>query len=276
MVFVNISNNLPNFKDKIFVIEKMTKICYTDFMHGVLLQLGLSDKQIVLYEMLLKTPHQTAQKLADATGIKRTNVYRLLDELEREELIVADDRKVKTFATSEPQALQKLLQRKQSVLKQTAGSLSAILPVLRSQYSLSIDRPGVVYMVGEDGLERLLLDMLHSKTEVLLVAGDEPQDETMLKRFRELIMQRKENGVPTRALFHDGDHRERITKKFAERGFVTRFLKTPPFDSEVVLYEDNVVFSVYDPTLITTIITNKDFARTMRTLFEQLWNASSI
>lgn len=244
-------------------------------MHDVLLQLGLSDKQILLYEMLLKTPHQTAQKLANATGIKRTNVYRLLDELERQELIISGNDKVKTFATSEPQALQKLLQRKQSELKQTAGSLSAILPALRSQYSLSLDRPGVVYMVGEDGLEQLLLDMIHAKTEVLLVAGDEPQDETTLKRFRELIMQRKENGVLTRALFHDGDHRARIRQKFTDRGFTTRFLPTPPFDSEVVLYEDNVVFSVYDPTLITTIITNKQFASTMRSLFETLWTHAS-
>lgn len=243
-------------------------------MESVLLQLGLSDKEVSLYLLLLKKPHQSAQELANQTDIKRTNVYRLLDNLQSQGLITSDKSPVKKFTTTEPQALQKVLQEKQSQLKQTANSLSVVMPALRSQYALSLDKPGVVHMTGEDGLERLLLDMVNSKTEVLLVAGDEPTDERTRERFRELIMKRKENHVHTRAIFHNGSHRTRIQQKFTERGFDVRFLGTLPFSSEIILYEDNVVFSVYDPSLINTVITNQQFAATMRTLFEELWQTA--
>lgn len=240
-------------------------------MEKVLREIGLQDNEATLYLLLVRNPLQTAQQLAKQSDIKRTNIYRILDSLLEHELIIKDDSPVSRFSAAEPQSLQKLLQRKQNNLKQTASSLSAVMPQLRSQYSLSLNRPGVVYMTGDDGLERLLLDMVNSQTEVLLVAGDEPRDANTRSRFQELIMQRKQNNVHTRALFHGGDHQTRITQKFSERGFDVRFIGTTPFDSEVVVYEDNTVFSVYDPSLIVTVITNRDFANTMRTLFEQLW-----
>jgi sugar-specific transcriptional regulator TrmB len=270
-IFVNSINIIYIITDVKFVILKMTKICYIVCMEEILHQIGLSDKESTLYLLLLAEPHQTAQELGFRASITRTNVYRLLEKLQAQQLIAASNDAVKHFSVTEPQNLQKLLQQKQQEIKQASSSLSAVMPQFRAQYSLSLDKPGVVYLPGEDGLERLLQDMAHSKTEVLLIAGDEPKNKEVLRRFRELIMIRKENGIHTRALFHDGSHRDRITDKFAARGFSVRFAGTTPFDSEVIVYEDNVVFSVYNPSLITTIITNKAFASTMRTVFEQLW-----
>lgn len=244
-------------------------------MKTILRDIGLGDKEADIYIRLLNSPHQTAQQLADATGIKRTNVYRLLDSLQALNLVTATETGVKRFSVTEPQSLQQLLQTKQASLKQATSSLMATMPTIRAQYSLSLDRPGVVHMIGEDGLERLLLDMINSKTEVLLVAGEEPLDEAVLQKFRELIMQRKANGVATRALFHDGTHHDRIVNKFHDRGFDVRFLDSPEFPSEVIVYEDNVVFSVYDPAIITTIITNAQFAGTMRLMFDALWRTAT-
>lgn len=240
-------------------------------MEEILLQLGLSDKEATLYMLLLKTPYQTAQHLANQTGIQRTNVYRLLDNLLSQGIITNDDSAVKRFAAAEPQTLQKLLQGKQNELKQTANSLSALMPAFRSQYSLSLDKPGVFHMAGPEGFERLLQDMVRSKTEVLLVASDDiPNDEDTLGRFRDLLTERKRNGIVTRALFH-GKPNETIRQAFADRGLDVRFIGDTPFKSEIALYEDNVAFTVYDPAIIVTVLTNTHIAATMRTIFEQLW-----
>jgi len=244
-------------------------------MEEILLQLGLTDKEVTLYLLLLQSPNQTAQQLADQTDIQRTNVYRLLDNLLAQGLIAADNSSVKQFAAAEPQSLQKLLQSKQTELKQTASSLSALMPSFRSQYSLSLDKPGVFHMAGSDGFERLLEDMVRSKTEVLLVASDDvPSDEETLKRFRDLLIERKNNGVVTRALFHNGDNNKQIRTVFSERGIEVRFIGNTPFKGEVALYEDNAAFTVYDPSLIVTVLTNKHIAGTMRALFEQLWTVA--
>lgn len=125
-------------------------------------------------------------------------------------------------------------------------------------------------MAGFEGFERLLLDAVKSKTEILLMASDDVPTDNM-ERFRELLHERKNNGVKTRALFHKAHYSDRIRTEFTERGFDVRFLGDTPFKGEIGLYEDNTTFTVYDPSLMTTVITNKHITDTMRTLFENLW-----
>lgn len=251
----------------------MTKICYTTIMEEILLQLGLTDKEAAVYLQLLHSPRQTAQQIAEQTEITRTNTYRIIDNLLDQKLILRDDSPVSKFSTADPQMLQQLLADKQLTLKQTAKSLSAAMPSFRSQYSLSTNKPGVVHMAGFEGFERLLTDMVSSKTEVLLVASDEfPLDESELQRFRNLLIERRDNGVLTRALFHNASYKDRIRTEFSERGIDVRFIGNSPFRGEVIIYEDNVAFTVYNPTLVTTVITNSAIASTMRQLFEHSWN----
>lgn len=246
-------------------------------MEDILYEIGLNDKETAIYLSLLKNPWQTAQQLSTKTDIKRTNAYRILDDLLEKELVKHDKSPVRKFCATEPQALQRLLQQSQQNLKKTSQALSQVMPSFRSQYALSLNKPGVVHSAGTDGLEQLLIDMATSQTEVLLVAGDDyPTDETVLARFQDLIMQRKKCGVATRALFHDGPDSDFFRDKFQERGFDVRFLGNIPFKSEIALYENNVAFTVYDPSIITTIVTNQHIAETMRTLFEELWGVARV
>lgn len=240
-------------------------------MEEVLRQLGLTDNELSVYMLLLKKPNQTAQQLATASNIQRTNLYRILDILVEQELIaINSESSVRRFYVTEPQNLQKLLQLKQTQLKQTSSLLSTTMPSFRSQYSLSLDKPGVFYMAGFEGFERLLLDEVKAKTEILLMASNDVPKENMA-RFKELLLERKRNGVKTRAIFHEANFNNKIRAEFNERGFDVRFLGNTPFKGEIGLYEDNTTFTVYDPSLMTTVITNKHITDTMRTLFEHLW-----
>jgi hypothetical protein len=124
-------------------------------------------------------------------------------------------------------------------------------------------------MPGEQGLLRLLDDMVRSSTEVLLVASDKA-DVEKIGGFKDKLLQRKANSVHTRALAEDHD-RERRRDMYAERGMELRFLGELPYNGEVVIYENNVVFTVYEPSIITTVVTNEHIAQTMRTMFEGLW-----
>lgn len=254
----------------------MTILRYTEIMEHTLHQIGLSEKEAALYLLLLKTPHLTAQQLAESTGIQRTNVYRLLDVLSDQGLIASDNSPVKRFVATEPRALQQLLQKKQDELKQASQSLSRAMPAFRSQYALSLDKPGVVHRAGREGFEQLLDDLATSQTEVLLVASDDyPTDEALFARFETGIMQRKMSGIKTRALFHHCSYEAMIRERFASRGFEVRFVGTTPFRGEVVLYEHNTAFTVYEPWVITTIVTSQHITDTMRTLFEEVWKQAA-
>jgi sugar-specific transcriptional regulator TrmB len=239
-------------------------------MEEVLEKAGLTPKEAHIYRLLLERGKATAAQLADISGEKRTNVYALLDSLVVQELVSIDDSQaVRQFMLNDPMNLQKLIQAQQTILGQATIGLQNVMPQLRSQYSLVNAKPGVVHMPGEQGLLRLLDDMVRSSSEVLLVASD-MADVEKIGGFKDKLLQRKANGVHTRAIAHDHD-RERRRDMYAERGMELRFLGELPYNGEVVIYENNVVFTVYEPSIITTVVTNEHIAQTMRTMFEGLW-----
>jgi sugar-specific transcriptional regulator TrmB len=239
-------------------------------MEEIWTEIGLGPKEVLVYQLLLQQGSQTATQLAEVAAEGRTNMYALLDGLTEKGLVVADrSKRVALFKPTDPMNLQRLVQARQVSFQQVANGLQTLMPGLRSQYSLSSDKPGVVHMAGAEGLLRLLDDMVRSRTEVLLVASDKADVEG-IEGFKERLLRRKENGIRTRALAHDHD-RDRRRTMYAERGMELRFLGELPFTGEVVVYEDNVAFTVYEPQLITTVVTNPFIAETMRTLFENLW-----
>ena len=242
-------------------------------MEETLIKLGLTLKEAKIYLKLLEQPHQTAADVAVAAREKRTNVYMLLDNLVEKGLAEASDKTaVREYSAADPSSLNKLLQAQQERQQQAQAALSAALPRLKTLYSLASDKPGVVHMAGMEGFKTLLDDMIRSKTEVLLVASNDlPVNTDDVRLFRERLVERKSAGVKTRALFHLDERRDMIQNEFAERGIETRFLGEQPFKGEVVIYEHNVAFTVYEPSLTITVITNEHIGATMRTLFEELW-----
>lgn len=242
-------------------------------MEDALLKLGLNSKEIQLYGLILGQPGMTAAEVAKASGEKRTNVYALLDSLLQKGIILSeDDAPVKQFKVAEPSALRQLLEHKKDELRQADIALRNVLPRIKSQYSLSNDKPGVIHMAGIDGLLRLLDDMVLSKTEVLLIASD-LADVEMLSGFKDKLLERHSRGVKTRAIAHDFSRSERQAI-YAERGMELRFLGELSYSGEVVIYEDNVAFTVYEPSIVTTVITNKAIAETTRRMFESMWQQS--
>ena len=243
-------------------------------MQDSLTKIGLTSKEAQIYLYLLENGYRTAAQLADAIGEKRTNIYMLLEGLKEKQVLTVDESKrVRVFGAADPGQLQKLLQREQEKQQQALGALKVVLPQLRVQYSLTSDKPGVTHTAGEEGYKLLLDDMVRSTTEVLLVASnDVPPNSSVLDELRNRLYKRKEAGVRTRALFHSDEKRDSHKAEFAERGIELRFLGEQPFRGEVVVYEDNVTFTVYEPSLVVTVVTNKAIADTMRIMFEALWD----
>lgn len=242
-------------------------------MEDILQQLGFTTKEAAVYRCLLERGSQTAAVVAKTCGEKRANTYVLLENLVTRGLATtSDDNPVRTFAAAHPSVLQKLIAEEQNRQLRLAAEFKAALPQLVSTYNLTNNKPGVVHMVGEEGFLTLLDNMTRSSTEVLLVASNKlPTDPRVLKRFRELLVERKKAGIKTRALFHHNAQESSFARLFAERGMDLRFLGDDEYTGELVIYEDNVVFTVYEPSLVVTVITNTAIAATMRQLFEHLW-----
>jgi sugar-specific transcriptional regulator TrmB len=246
-------------------------------MEEVLAGLGFTPKDIVVYRYVLEHGGQTAAAIAGACGEKRANTYVILEGLNAKGVITVDNaRAVRTFSATHPSSLQKLVQDEQARQARLVADVKSLLPQLTSAYNLATDKPGIVYLQGAEGFITLLEDMAGSQTEVLLVASNQtPSDFQVLKRFRQLLLKRKQGGVITRAIFHHNGRETELARIFSERGMNLRFLGDEEYTGELAIYEDNVVFTVYEPSLVVTVMTNQAIATTMRQLFEQLWQKST-
>lgn len=242
-------------------------------MENILQSLGLTGREAKVYLLLLQHGSMTVSSLAEMAAETRSNAYLIVDALQKQQLVVREEgSKVRRYRAADPRQLSGIMKARMKMWQQTAAALTSVLPQLRSLYALTNDRPGVVQLAGDEGFIYLLDDMMKSSTEILLVASDEvPQDAETLNTFRRKLLQRKKSGITTRALFHKSKHNASYQKLFAERGIELRFIGEVPFKGELVIYEDSIAFTVYEPALIVTVITDANIAATMRSLFAELW-----
>jgi sugar-specific transcriptional regulator TrmB len=243
-------------------------------MEEALMQLGLNQKEAKLYLYLLQNGSQTALQAAKGLDEKRTNTYMLLDSLTEKGIVSANnDGGARHFAAGDPNSLKSLLEAEQQRQARASAALRVALPQLRSLYTLANNKPGVIHLAGIEGYLAMLDDSHRSTTDILVMASDEaPTDPETFELLKGRLYARKDAGIATRALFHHNGKEEQMLHDFRDRGTDLRFMGTRPFNGEVAIYEDNVVFTVYKPSLVTTIVTNSRIADTMRYMFDELWD----
>src|SRR5690606_24013373 len=150
---------------------------------GFLQNLGLSDTEITLYELLLKLGETPASEIIQASGIRRPTVYKALYSLEKKGYIT--QREVKKKIHFRPQSPSLLLAQAESRFteaRQVRNTLQAVMPTLLSSYTRSVERPVVQVFEGVEGMIRVHKEVLNEQKEILayvLIAAvnDAPLDD---------------------------------------------------------------------------------------------------
>lgn len=247
-------------------------------MNEVYAELGLGEKEAALYEFLLEKPGLTGSVIAKRFNEPRSNTYFLLNTLADKGLAEHnDDQPKRRFYAADPSVLRKLVAARQQKLKQTDRLLLSVLPELTAKYRLASHKPGVVYRQGITGLKESLEDMIRSGEEVLLFPSnfDINRNNETFNLLMKGVYKRKVAGIPTRTILHKAaltDYKQ--IQEYPARGMEVRFFGDKPFDGEVVIYGNKCAFTVYEPELIVTTLTNSQVAATMRTLFEGMWQVA--
>src|SRR5215469_8796054 len=99
-------------------------------LHDQLCDLGLSPDEATIYLELLNGP-TSHLKLAQATGINRTKVYRLADQLENRSLVTKRiyDRGIALVA-ADPSTLEVELETQREILARKYATFRSLLPQL--------------------------------------------------------------------------------------------------------------------------------------------------
>ncbi len=240
---------------------------------------NIGSEEAKLYIELLEKPN-THLQLARATGINRTKVYRLAEQLEKRGLVTrrTDDRGMFLVA-SDPSSLEIELTTQEARLKRQRQVLDEAVPGLRALYR-DAKNPFVIHTYeGPDGLRQMQWHELQTKGELLTFGNSTIEDMVTEHYWAEQMRERTVKlGYRTREIYNESDKSPDFTvnQEYLALYEARRVSEVElPVATPMVIYNDTVaIYQFTDQKRVGVEIINEGFARTMKSIFELYWKSA--
>lgn len=239
-----------------------------------LMNLGLTKDEIIIYLSLLKGKKNHLE-ISRETGIARSNVYRIVDNLIDKGIVhetITEEDKVLQSASPRTLELLVLEQEKQAVEKREV--FKNIMPLL-SNFVNQDEKFMIKSYKGLSGLKLMLWNELETKSEVLIFScgnlskatGKQFAEKFRFECITRGIMQRAieniESEIPTTS-----DHAA-FSKHYQLRLLPKDILTIMP---EITIHDDTVsIYNNWQEEQLGTEIKNPFLVTFMRQMFEHYW-----
>lgn len=245
-------------------------------------EMGLTNDESKVYLELLKDP-STHLQLSFTTGINRTTIYRIVNDLEHKSLVAkrTDDRGTYICAT-EPASLEVGIISEEEKILQKRKVLGDLLPYLNTIHNGDPSVFIVHTYYGKDGLKQMAWHELKTKGELLglgngtieEIMGDSRWAYRHRKRqieskysVREVVNNSYGNSLPALAsdqLLSSGLYRFRVLPK-----------EVTEFDNQTIVYNDTVaIYHWKHDQRVGVEIVSSTYASMMRQIFEMYWKVA--
>jgi sugar-specific transcriptional regulator TrmB len=231
---------------------------------------GLGDKEIKIYLYLIQVEIASVVEIASKTKIKRPTVYTILESLAKKGLVseVQENKKTRYFAES-PEKFKTYLERKEVFLNELKNTfIKDVIPQIKSFQRETGQKPVVKYFSGKEGIVSVNEDIYDGKpdgTPMYIVYSRDLLEETFKnEESGKYSKSRVDTGIKAKTLYN-WSKGEKPSDEFAERIKVDE--KQYPFFSDISIYKDKVVISILNKKLSGIYIESKDFAETLKSLF---------
>lgn len=253
---------------------------------SILNKLGLNDKEIKLYNILLKYGRTSPTKLSQLTKINRATIYHTAKGLISRGLIAEDlTGSVLHFIPLPPDNLNKIIENsrrelvdKEKLVKEAIKDLKLI----GSEEKYNIPK---ITFIEEQNLEKFLYDnALRWNTELLKFDGTwwGFQDHSLVENFKDWILwvgktkEYQDPRIKAKLLSNNSQIEGRIENKIPKSKRNTRFIKDMNFTSTIWIVGDYVVtVSTQHHPFYLIEIHDALLAHNLRETFKKLWNVIS-
>src|SRR4030042_2088041 len=225
-------------------------------------RIGLSEAEIKVYLSLLKLGKANVTKLAEESGVHRTNIYSILDKLKEMGLVsyFNEDNKMKFKVTDVKNLL--------NYTKESEEAISSLIPDLKEIQETVKEEIGVEIFRGEKGMKSAFKDIIRERKEVV-GWGMTGQLRKYLPLFAEQwIRDIKAFKIKNRYIYIKGTE---ISEKQFEVKVLPKEFITPVATQ---IYGDKILISIWEPALLAIIVKSKEVVESYKKYFELLWKLS--
>jgi len=246
--------------------------------------LDFTSEETKIYLELLRAPSSHLQ-LSHATGINRTKVYRIIEELERRSVVArrTDDRG--TFLTAaDPSALEVAIATKQQKIHKQNEVINQLIPTLNAMRTQDKSAFVIRHYEGEAGLKQMCWHELKTEGELLSFGNGTIEQLIGDERWANNHRARQiEQAYPTRELVNFGYTSEvlpELTSDALLSSDLYKMRKLSPdvieFDNQTVIYNDTVaIYHWKHDQKIGIEIISSTYAQMMKGIFEQYWSLAT-
>lgn len=237
--------------------------------------LGLSEKEVLVYLALLQLGNATPYQIAKKSGIKRPTAYVIAEELIKKGLVVhiPGEEKKRYIAKSPETFIEEHEERLLAAKK--------ILPELRSYQKGIVEKPSIMYFEGMEGLRQAYKykeKELYGKEIVGFLASNEDASPEVHKYFMEWNENKKKHGTRVRGITVDSPDLKPYGQ-FIQEGENSannlKFLPKKMYNAKVSVEScDNQFVRIFlFESIETLIIESPKFTVAVKEIFELVWKS---
>jgi predicted transcriptional regulator len=257
-------------------------------LQETLQQFGLDDKEIAVFLRLLKFGELRASALAYQMSLPRTTIQNILLRLEHEELVTKHFQKnTAIYAALPPEEVlltwETRERRRSDEFKKNLGNFKKIMPELESMMRSNRTLPGVRFYRGMDGIRKVLLDTLTSKTELKDFANIDAMFQVIKPVNDEYVAEReklvaKHPWLTKRSLLLDTPFARQVYESGSYSPKSHKGYKWLPagkyfFSLEMNIYDGKISYLTYvENDLVGVIIENDTIYQMHSALWDLLWD----
>lgn len=235
--------------------------------------IGFSDNKAKIYQATLSLGTASAGSIAKKSGIVRSTVYKILEELVADGLLEINEGKVKKFTALHPTTLTTMFENKKLAIEN-------FMPELLGIFTASKSKPRMKFYEGENGKKKVFEDILNLHDEVVYTFS--PMKE-VLNLFgktysRHFTEKRVKNKIWRYALRPATDKNLEKTdwEFYGDDELLMRkihFLPTEiSCDTLIQIYENKVSVIASEKENYAFIIESKELSTLMKQIFMWMWN----
>lgn len=236
-------------------------------------QLGLTARETLLYQTLLKLGPSSIRDIAEHSGINRGTAYEALKQLQGKGVVSYFPKGKRRFFTAEnPEILLSLAEDRRIRLDKTIETLkTTIIPNLHQQQP-EYHHTNVRYYEGDDGIEWVLRDILNVVSQQdhkeYCVFSSKPIRPYLYRPFPNYTKQRVKLGINVKviALGDGGEEAQLSERKWiktegsVDASYIAIY---PPKCAIISLASNNFPSAV--------VLESKDIASAQQIIFDTLW-----
>ena len=243
-------------------------------MVGKLADLGLSDKESLVYLTLLNEGSMAIDKIATQTRMNRSTTYVQLTDLANMGLISSHKQGKKIiFSAESPNNLERLLEKKALELEQKKAEVASFMPDLMRLFGSIGNRPVVRMFDGKEGLTAMRNSMIDKKPKLIYVISsiDLLRKVYSKKELAEYTKRRESLGIDTRVIYSSVS--DEILDPYQHQSLRKVKETQLPFNSDTYIYDNCVSFASIGETIVGMTIENQGISDTMRAIFNVIWES---